>query len=232
MRQESLGEALAKTQRRARIAKWGLGSIAFLSVFMAISVLLHHWIAYRASGHGEIDEVVAALNLMNQGLVVLVYALVFVITAVAFMMWLHAAYKILPDLGAKRLEYTPGQAASSFLIPFIWFFRPYQVVREIWFSSDQENPDNPVSTPIVLRLWWGLFLLHWLLDRLEPRANGSSDDLANLTSYGNIGPDVVRIAAALAAICVVRSIMDRQERRVAQLLFPSGEETKNDSITA
>jgi hypothetical protein len=232
MELQDLGKALATAQTRARVAKWGLGFIAGLSVFMTLSILVDHYVAYQAAKHGEAASDLADLSMMNQGLVVLVNFSATLITAIAFMMWFHAAYKILPGLGATRLEFTPGQAAASFVIPFISLYRPYQVMREIWYSSDPESPDNPVNTPLVLRFWWGLFLLHLLLDRLSPRSMTSGDDLSGLKSYGNIGPDLVSIAAAVVAIFAVRSVMDRQERRVAQLLFPATEGAQNDPISA
>jgi hypothetical protein len=65
----------------------------------------------------------------------LLQLLIFIATAVAFLMWLHRAYRNLPALGATRLDTTPGWAVGYFFIPFANLVKPFQAVREIWHES-------------------------------------------------------------------------------------------------
>ena len=57
-------------------------------------------------------------------------------TSVAFLMWIHRAYRNLPALRGTPLKCSPRWAVGYYFIPILNFFRPYQVMKEIWRESD------------------------------------------------------------------------------------------------
>jgi len=161
--------------------------------------------------------------------VALLQVLVFVATAVAFLMWMHRAYRNLPALGARRLDTTPGWAVGYFFIPFANLFKPFQVVREIWHGSTPrgggsdgfDGRDNfsfavPSSgTPALIGWWWAF----WIIANVASRASSRATDMATtiggmvLASWVTIASDILFIAAALLAILVVKRIDDMQEAK-------------------
>ncbi|MEE2641242.1 MAG: DUF4328 domain-containing protein [Planctomycetota bacterium] len=98
---------------------------------------------------GEITEAAAQANDVREMLIGLVTLLVYLVTAIVFLVWFHRAYKNLPALGGRNLATTPGWATGSFFIPILNLFRPYQAVAEIWKTV--APPGRPQT--IVIGSW-------------------------------------------------------------------------------
>jgi hypothetical protein len=86
----------------------------------------------------------------------------------------------------------------------------------------------------LLGFWWGFFLLHNIVDRFSEKLTEAAKELdaAAKAMYVDIGSDLIRVIAAVLAILVVRSVMKRQERRSAHLLYPADEGLKDDPTVA
>ena len=103
------------------------------------------------------------LLLILLGLLTIGRFAVFVLTAIAYLVWLHRAYSNLNPLGAMGLEYTPGMAVGGWFIPFANLVIPYKVVKETWQESDPLIAE-PVEdwqqsgAPGWLAAWWGCWL--------------------------------------------------------------------------
>ncbi|MBW2270267.1 MAG: DUF4328 domain-containing protein [Deltaproteobacteria bacterium] len=84
-------------------------------------------------------------------------------TGVAFMAWLYQLRVNLRALGVRRPVYRREWCIWGFLFPGVNFFRPYQVMREIWQASDPDNLDaflwRQQPVPQLLGIWWLSFLL-------------------------------------------------------------------------
>lgn len=173
----------------------------------------------------EDEEFFNALGAIGAGLL---YLLVYIPTAVLFLMWIHRAYKNLPALGAQKLEYSPGWAVGYFFIPFLNLYFPYRITREIWKKSDPEiqDPDHylaePKSTPALLPLWWVAWIVSGVLDRIVFRLSISEEDPAQLLFVTKLSmfSGVVNIIASVLALLVVQEIDLRQEARAARFLLP------------
>ncbi len=83
-------------------------------------------------------------------------------TAVAFTLWLHRAYWNLRAFRPGPFDFTPGEAAASFYIPFLNLVRPYQAMRDVWQASDPAVPPptavRPGGADALVVLWWAFFL--------------------------------------------------------------------------
>jgi hypothetical protein len=153
-------------------------------------------------------------------------------TAVAFLVWLHRASENLPAFRSEPLEFTPGQAVGSFFIPFINLIRPYEVMREVWQASDPGvSPRSSATfrnaeTSRLVIVWWLLFLVRnvpgwWVLH--SSQAAGSPLEKLTSTSYGALIMYVLTVPAAVAAIALVYLIDRRQDALVAALALTKGE---------
>jgi hypothetical protein len=70
-------------------------------------------------------------------------ACAWVLAAVLFLRWIHRAVRNASRLG-MAIEWSPEQVVASFFIPVLFFFRPYQAVRELLAASDPADlPDLP-----------------------------------------------------------------------------------------
>lgn len=93
------------------------------------------------------------------------------ITSIALLVWIHRASVNCHGFGGLGMRFTPGQAVGSFFIPFVWFWQPYQAVREIWQVS--HGPADWQGRPAgLVGAWWGLAVAGgamWFIARLVGR---------------------------------------------------------------
>ena len=78
------------------------------------------------------------------------------------------------QLGASSMKFTPEWAAGWYFLPPGLFWKPYQVMQEIWKASVQPRDwRSQLGSPLV-HWWWALWLLNgW--------GGGLADTLAVLT---------------------------------------------------
>src|SRR5437868_6687462 len=60
----------------------------------------------------------------------LVTILVFIITGVLFLRWIHRANRNARALGAQGMRFTPGWAVGWYFIPIASLWKPYQAMKE------------------------------------------------------------------------------------------------------
>jgi len=68
---------------------------------------------------------------------------IFIITTVGFLMWLHRSSSNLPAFGYwKSQGYSPAWAVGSFFVPIANLFMPYKALKEIWQKSRPANSQS------------------------------------------------------------------------------------------
>ena len=73
--------------------------------------------------------------------------------------WTHLANRNVRQLGASGLTFTPGWAAAWYFLPPGLFWKPYQVMKEIWQASvDPADWSGQRGSPLV-GWWWALWLV-------------------------------------------------------------------------
>jgi len=149
---------------------------------------------------------------------------VFLIAAVAFPIWFHRANRNLPAVGHPVPEYSPGQAAASFFIPFLNLWRPFAVAREIWKGSAGPGPTSGSSTPWLPSLWWATWLgagfLSWPTISASLQAS-TPGKLATLTRLQAVS-EVLTIVSGGFAIAMVAGVQRRQRAARWRILHRSG----------
>jgi hypothetical protein len=129
-----------------------------------------------------------------------------VVTAIAFLAWVRRAYKNLVALGAKGLEYSPGSAVGSFLIPPANLAAPYTVMSELWRNS---HPDgigvSARAASAALVAWWWIVLIVGNVFGVLLILYASSDLVESLLTILILVciRNLIGIAAALLAILMV-----------------------------
>jgi len=142
-------------------------------------------------------------------------ALTYLPAAVLFCMFVFRANKNLRALDLIHPQFSPGWAVGVFFIPIWNFYKPYQVMREIWEGSTPD-PDAVVVAsslrgPPLLKWWWGLYVASFIHVQVFDQRAGASALIwrAEKALAGN----VVNLVAAVLAIAVVRGVAARQDAR-------------------
>ena len=183
----------------------------------------------KAIDAGEpVDEGKAAEIDGRQTVIGLGQAGLYLICAVAFLVWFHRAHKNLSAGGLRDLRYSPGWAVGGFFVPFLNLVRPYQVMKEVWAGAAMLSQEvdasavKDVAPSSLVTCWWGLFLISGVLGRISGNMLLRADDLGELhtATIAQIASDLSDTAAALVAIWLVRRVTALQER--ARERLPTG----------
>ncbi len=153
-----------------------------------------------------------------------VQLLVFIVTAVIFLIWVYRASKNLKPLGVQNQKYSPGWAVGWFFIPFANYVLPFLVTKEIWMASDPKVMDaeswRSTSVSPIVPAWWVLYIISSIggniIARIALGGGETATDFLN-ESWAWLIADAIEIPAAILAILVVWGITSRQDEKSRNL---------------
>lgn len=143
--------------------------------------------------------------------------------AVAFIIWLHRCRINVRALGCRRLRYPRIWAIIGFFVPLLNFFRPYQVVAEVWRASDPRAVETPtawLTMPVsrYVLAWWVTLLasvsLEILALGLVTHTGVTLEDLFVARSVGVL-LGITSASSAILAYLVVSGIEESQQEKWA-----------------
>lgn len=137
-------------------------------------------------------------------------------TIILFAMWIYRASFNSRALGAQNMKFTPGWSVGYYFIPILWFWKPYQAMKEIWRASKAPKSWGSVARGTVLPWWWFFFLISAMLDNASFRTALRAKEIGELlTTTGiTIAANVVSIPATIIALVLVRQIYEMQMSHV------------------
>jgi len=109
-------------------------------------------------------------NDSREQLVGIVTLIVSIISAVAFIQWFRRAYFNLHSL-VPNLTYSEGWAAGSWFVPVIGFFRPYQIMVELYNKTiarlvERKLFENQSFDLSFVKVWWALWIIVSIIGRV------------------------------------------------------------------
>lgn len=158
---------------------------------------------------GQIDGSMVGL-LVIAGLVGLGFFVVFIVTVVLYLMWLHRAYRNLQALG-QQTDRSPGWAVGWWFIPIASLFMPYLTVKELYEKSDfQENNSSP-----IVGVWWITYILSGIIGwaaNFMTSGTKASDTIATAAMVDAVS-GILLIIAGCACIGIIKRVDEMQEER-------------------
>ena len=140
----------------------------------------------------------------------LVYAASLPIYLVLFLMWVHRTNRNAHVL-APSFDMSPAWGVGWFFVPVACLARPFEGVEKTWNISTDPTRWRSLDTPILLRVWWGLFLGTNIVAMISSFA--SNDHTASGQSFGagmTVATMLVVVASSMASIMLVRQLTQRQ----------------------
>ena len=146
-------------------------------------------------------------------------------TAVLFLMWVHRISRNLAPLGAHGQRFSPAWAVGWWLVPIMFYFRPYQVMCEIWKGSAHHSLEATVqdwksaSVTPLMGWWWGLWVATSVVGLVFGYGLGFEMIFRPDTYPDAVGLSVDLIVAAaticdgVLAIMLVRQITNLQDEK-------------------
>ena len=161
-----------------------------------------------------------------------VTALVFLLTAILFLVWFHRARKNVDVLQAEGLAYNSSAAVGWWFVPLAHLVVPYRIAKDIWLASNPETYESGKPTAWLSDEDWGpvtLWWTFWIMYSIASWVSRFGDDPTEIDEFQyklivQIVAHVLLLPAALFAIRFVKGVYRRQEERYALI------EQINDSI--
>lgn len=159
---------LKPNQKRSKIAITLIWICLIVYLFSFFSSFLQYRLLTQISIGIQIADDILEQNDVREQLIMLVTFIVNIISAVTFIQWFRRAYFNLHSL-VPNLTFTEGWAAGSWFVPMISFFRPYQIMVELYNTTIEkleerkliENKNFNIS---FLKLWWALWIFVSVID--------------------------------------------------------------------
>ena len=205
---------------RARIVKVLLIAGAVATGISLLAEVISLVFPPLSEGQEVADNPAGAVLVLLTLLIALCEVVIYLATAIFFLMWLYRAYNNLRALNPwSRLDYSPGWAVGSFFVPFMNLVTPYRIVKEVWQKSGP--PDEAVlaapNPPGWFAAWWLFWLLAGFANNISLRLSFTERVAENATTMVSIVASALSIIAAIFAYVVVDEIDKRQEETSAKL---------------
>jgi hypothetical protein len=164
-----------------------------------------------------------------QNIVVLIiqvlYLPVYIVSFVIYLIWVRRSYRNLHSLQLKQTEYSSGWAIGSYFVPILNLFRPYSIMKEIWFGSQPQYnlPDENemekvkrLTSTTFLKFWWTVFLMNWTVSNQSFRLSLKADTPQKLlTSYWvGIFSNLTGVILVLILIYLVSNVKIWQSEKI------------------
>jgi hypothetical protein len=172
----------------------------------------------------QLSSGVTASSEMQQMMIGLLQLLVFFITAILFLFWMHRAYSNLKSFGATDLSFSPGWAIGYFFVPFLNLWKPFEAMSEIWKASDPNTRVDAsgqwksAATGALLNAWWIMWLVSNIAGQVVMRTSLEADQPAEIMSATRVAmiADLLGVFSAILALLVVSEVTRRQEEKHRQ----------------
>ena len=215
---------MTDTYRPTKI--WSLLTVAcfaFVVLFEVFAILVAIGQVMNPESMIDIDTgETMSVWILVQSTLALVYAPVALATIVFFLIWLNKSYKNLAALRPNYLQFSSGWAVGYWFVPFLALWKPFQVVREVWWESDPEIPEGQMflteslhSAPTYMGVWWAFWIASNIANNIAGRAyEADTPDEVLIGGIIWIVASLLSIVAAILAAAVVREISARQAARL------------------
>jgi len=166
---------------------------------------------FQATGMIDPDE--ATMSDFIHGGIGILQSVIYIATAVLFLMWFRRAYANLHRLGITYLRHKDDWAIWSWIIPILSFWYPVRIMYEIWNETGEQAKKLTPNFQIpegkwVIGLWWTLFIIDNFLARILLRSAFKEETLPQMIQSTELMmiSDAIGVLEAASLICIVWAI--------------------------
>lgn len=215
-------EGIRPNSKRAKVAIMLLYIVLIFEVFTLVSDYFQYELLSRIVNRGEFTIEEATSNDNRQQAIAIFFIIALIASMITFIRWFRRAYFNL-HVRAKTLQYSVDDALWCWFIPILNFFRPYNIMKDMYTASEELHYQrkNFVPSPLnhsLMGFWWAFWVLSRIADqfalRYTLRADGT-DEMINSTLFTMISSGI-GIVGGLLAIAVVQNYSAMENMFVEQ----------------
>ncbi|HET6430690.1 DUF4328 domain-containing protein [Dyella sp.] len=163
----------------------------------------------------EAIQAAAELSDYLQRVIALARLPLLLITFVLGGRWILRVARNARALGAKGMEVSAGWAVGWYFIPFANLVKPFRAMDEIWRASASAAQWQQLTTPALLRFWWGCWLAVAFVGNASMRLSLRAKELDELLLANTVGivfelSDFALCVAFAAVVTRITMLQDRQ----------------------
>jgi hypothetical protein len=162
------------------------------------------------------SHVEAQANDTRQKTIGAVHLVIFIVTGIAFLMWIYRVNANCHAFGARGMEFSSGWSVGYYFIPILNLYKPYRAMKEIWRVSS--NPRGWQNEPAnsLLSWWWALWIISNMLGQISFRVSSAARDVSSLreATVASVVSNLVDIPLCIVGMLLVSAIYQRQKRLV------------------
>jgi hypothetical protein len=196
--------------QRAKNAIIFIWIILVLDVLSLISGYFQYDLLSTVANGGFISPVQATFNDLREQIIAILYLLASIVSAITFIQWFRRAYFNL-HLHVEYLLHPEGWAAGSWFVPIVSFYRPYQIMKELYEESIELLEKRGIHIPNIsmnyISVWWAFWILSSIFGQIILRITLKSNTVDDyiFTTICSMIQDIVNIPLALLAIQVIKN---------------------------
>lgn len=215
----------SKRAKNVMIIFWILTGLTLIGLVTGYNELQ---ILEKAQIGEYISEQEANTSDLIQGILGLFQSGIYITSVVLFLNWFRRAYGNLHRLGISYLKHKESMAVWIWFIPIIAFFRPVQIMTEIWNEIQEKIKIFDATYTIkkgglIIGLWWTLFIISNFIGRYVLKTAFKDDTIEQLIegSQAMLVSDIMQIPEALLVILIVFQL-SKMESKLALEVKKSG----------
>ena len=164
---EYKGLDLKPNDQQAKVLLISLKIILVINFIFLIFNTLQY--IYSSVGNEISTNMIIVENIIKPK-IIQIYLITYIVSIITFLMWFKRAYFNLHQK-VKNLSYSVGWAVGSWFVPILNFFRPYQIMKELYQETKKLLLNKGLITEDSLStkyigLWWTLWIIGGIIARL------------------------------------------------------------------
>lgn len=205
-------------------------TLIVITFFVIISNYMELLLLEEVQEGFYVSESAVNLNDIRQGIVAITQIVIYILSIVFFLNWFRRAYGNLHRIGIQHMEHEENMALWTWFIPIIVWFRPVQIMNEIWKETrDKIKKTSPTQNfknlGSLLGIWWFLFVLTHFISRYITKNLFKEETLEELISLSKVSmaSDFLQIIEAGLVILIVQNISKIELNLVSEIKKHGGE---------
>jgi len=203
-------EDLRQNGQRAKNAIFLIWIVLVLEIVSFISEYFQYNLLQSAASGNQISTIEATANDTREQIIGVFYFIAYIFSAITFIKWFRRAYYNL-HIKVNRLSFTEGWAAGSWFVPVVNFYRPYQIMKELYHETmnllkKTELNNNQSLSAYTLGSWWTLWIISNVFDYFVFRYSMNAESINELTvsTIASMVGNIIGIPLALITVKIIR----------------------------
>lgn len=180
-----------------------------LEIISLISGFFQYNLLQNAASGTVISTEEANANDLREQIIGLFYSLAFLVSGITFIMWFRRAYYNLHQK-VSSLSYGEGWAAGAWFVPILNWFRPFQIMAELYKHTPEVLLKHNIEIQQKLQktnlaIWWTLWLSSSILAQVVLQFSRNASTIHELITVTNLEmiSNIIGIPLALITLKVV-----------------------------